>query len=364
MRDPAGIGGPALGAAATSAALLVVALHCQPAASRAHPPAVHLPTARPVAAVPPWADGALPVDSTTAVEMRNVDFHVAEGVVLRIRQLRGEMRSKDGGPIVFDDRDSFVLRLTSAEVGLTGADLSALMNRHVFGYKGAPLKRLRVSTRGSQIRQVGILHKVVDIPFDILADVSATPDGSIRIHPTHIEIFGVEGEGLMRALNTTLEKLLDVSKAKGVRVRGNDLLLDPDSLLPPPAIRGRVTAVRVDGDQLVQRFGTAGDSAGAARHSLAPPDSSAANYMFYRGGTLRFGKLSMADAEMQIVDLDPSDPFGFDLQHYTTQLVAGHSRTLPDLALEVFMPDIDDASRGERSLPVVGEAAHTARRRR
>jgi hypothetical protein len=34
-----------------------------------------------------------------------VDFHVAPGVVLRIRRLRGEMASKEPGqPIVFDER--------------------------------------------------------------------------------------------------------------------------------------------------------------------------------------------------------------------------------------------------------------------
>jgi hypothetical protein len=78
--------------------------------------------------------------------------------------------------------------------------------------------------------------------------------------------------------------------------------------------------------------------------------------MFYRGGTLRFGKLSMADADMQIVDLDPGDPFEFDLEHYTTQLVAGYSRTPPDLGLEVYMPDIDDASKRATPMPAVGVA--------
>jgi hypothetical protein len=59
--------------------------------------------------------------------------------------------------------------------------------------------------------------------------------------------------------------------------------------------------------------------------------------MYYEGGTLRFGKLLMLDAEMQIVDLDPSDPFKFDLDRYARQLVAGYSRSLADGGLEVFM---------------------------
>ena len=76
-------------------------------------------------------------------------------------------------------------------------------------------------------------------------------------------------------------------------------------------------------------------------HALVPPDTKAPNYMFYKGGTLRFGRLLMLDAEMQIVDLDPEDVFRFDLSRYNEQLVAGYERTLADGGLEVWMRDVD-----------------------
>ena len=59
----------------------------------------------------------------TRVSMRNVDFFVDSAVVLHIRRLDGTMRSKEGGPILFDDKNSFVFAIDTAEVGLTGADL-------------------------------------------------------------------------------------------------------------------------------------------------------------------------------------------------------------------------------------------------
>jgi hypothetical protein len=294
-------------------------------------------------APPAPAPSGAPDDVATQVEMHNVHFVVAQGIVLRIRNLHGEMRSKRGGPVVFDDKESFEIHLRSAEVGLTAADLGALMNDYVFAYKGSPLKRLVVTVHGKQIRQRGVMHKVVDIPFDITADVSAMPDGRIRIHPTDTRIFHVEGDGLMRALGVRLDKLLDLRGSKGASVKGNDIFLEPDSLLPAPTIRGHVTAVRIDGDELVQQFGP--PERAPSEGGLHPPDKSAENYMFYRGGTLRFGKLLMLDAEMQIVDADPKDPFRFDIDHYSKQLVAGYSRTLPSMGLEVFMPDIDDAER-------------------
>ena len=42
----------------------------------------------------------------------------------------------------------------------------------------------------------------------------------------------------MRAFGLSLQKILDLSKAKGVTVKGNDLFLDPVKILPPPAIEG------------------------------------------------------------------------------------------------------------------------------
>jgi hypothetical protein len=55
----------------------------------------------------------------------------------------------------------------------------------------------------------------------------------------------------------------------------------------------------------------------------------------------------MLDAEMQIVDLDPSDVFRFDLSRYNKQLVAGYERTLADGGLEVWMRDVDKLKEGE-----------------
>ena len=276
----------------------------------------------------------------TRVAMRNVNFYVAPDVVLRIRHLQGTMRSKDGGPVVFDDKHSFVLQLDDAEVGLTGKDLSALMNGYVFNYKGSPLSHLSVRMSGSELVQKGLLRKGVSIPFEIHAQVSVTPEGLIRLHPTKTLIFGVNGETLLDALHLKLDRLMDLKGSHGASVKGNDIFLQPDSLLPAPAIQGRVASVRVEGDQLVQVFAPA---AGVpARALLVPPDSAAPAYMYYKGGSLRFGKLVMLDADMQIVDLARDASFSFDLDRYKEQLVAGYSRTLADQGLEVFMRDVDD----------------------
>jgi hypothetical protein len=271
-------------------------------------------------------------DTVTQVAMRDVNFYVMPNAALRIRKLRGTMRSLQGGPVLFDDKHAFVIHMNYAEIGLNGTDITTLMNDYIFAYPGAPLKRLHVHTSGSQVVQTGIMHKILDIPFEITADVSVTPEALIRLRPVKTKILGVDGDKLMRAFGLSLQKILDLSKAKGVTVKGNDLFLDPVMILPPPAIEGHITAIRVEGDELVQTFGTLAEST-----PLPQPDTSASAYIFFKGGTLHFGKLLMLDAEMQIVDLRPTGWFSFDLDMYKDQLVAGYERTLPDLGLEVHM---------------------------
>jgi hypothetical protein len=276
--------------------------------------------------------------------MRNVDFFVDTAVVLHIRHLDGTMRSKEGGPILFDDKNSFVFAIDTAEVGLTGADLTTLLNKYVFGYKGSPLTHLHLRTEGDHVVQTGRMHKLITISFEITATMDVTPEGLIRIHPTKTKIMGVNGAKLMKFLGLDLEKLLDLKGATGASVHGNDLFLDPAKILPPPAIEGHVSSVHVDGDEVVQVFGSTGPH--ARFRALVPPDTKAPNYMYYKGGVLRFGRLLMLDAEMQIVDLDPSDVFRFDLSRYNAQLVAGYERTLADGGLEVWMRDVDKLKEG------------------
>jgi hypothetical protein len=282
------------------------------------------------------------VDSTTIVQMQNVDFFVDPQIPLRIRALNGKMRSRAGGPIVFDDKRSFVISVDAANVGLTGPALSVLLNKYVFGFKGSPLTNLRVTMSGNHIIQKGTLHKVASMPFEIRAELSVTPDGRIRIHPIRTEILGLHVDKLMKGLGLSLEKIVNLSRAKGATVDGNDIFLSPNAILPPPEIEGRVTAVRIEGDQLMMTYGSA-----ATVSRIPVPDPAAANYMYYRGGTLQFGKLMMLEADMFITDLDPADAFRFDLDRYQPQLVAGYSRTLASGGLEVWMRDIDKLGRGK-----------------
>ncbi|HVR97250.1 MAG TPA: hypothetical protein VMW27_11590 [Thermoanaerobaculia bacterium] len=275
--------------------------------------------------------------------MKNVIFRIDPEVTLEIRHLRGELvPTHEGEPPWFDDPGSFVLDIAEGEIAVTAQSMSALLNRYVFTGKDAPVRDVEIEIVGNHLRQSSTLQKKVKVRAVLEGDLSATPEGDIRLHPTSIKAEGLPVKGLLDLFDVELDELMKTQKSRGVGVEGNDLLLDPERLLPPPRIRGRITAVRIEPGRIVQIFG--GGSPGSR---LKPSLPEAANYMFYSGHELSFGKLTMHDSDLQIVDMDPDDPFHFYLKELQSQLVAGYSKTMPDRGLVAYMPDFDEL--GKRS---------------
>jgi hypothetical protein len=286
---------------------------------------------------------------STWIEMRNVLLHIDDRGVIRIERLRGQVVTDRGEPAVLDDAKSFTIRVTRGTTRLTGDDLASLLNSVVFAYDGAPLKKMRARMEGNAVVLSGTLRKGVSLPFSITATPTLEPDGRVRMHPTRTRILGINGAALMKALGLKLDNLIDLKKARGAVVEGNDILLDPTQILPPPAIEGRLESIGVVGDELVQTFVTTPLDSIFERY--VQPDSLQPNFVYFRGGRLRFGKLEMIDTDLQIIDADQHDPFDLYLAKYNRQLVAGTSRNLENYGLRVVMPDFGDLGAGH-SAPV------------
>jgi hypothetical protein len=305
-----------------------------PAASPVPSAAMGPPTEEPrPAPVPVVAGGSV------RVEMKNVHMHMTERVVLKIHSLRGVLlRTDKSRPPVFDDKASFVIRIDAGEIAMSTASLTALMNDYVFNYRKAPIKELEITTdEKGRLEQEGVLDKGVDVPFKVKAILMPTPDGRIRVKAKSIKAAGLPVKGLMGLLGIEMDDMVKIQAGRGIAVEDNDFILDPQQMLPAPRIRGNVTAVRIEADQVVQVFGK-----GPAPGRRLCPYSRYPNYMYFRGGNLRFGKLTMAGADLALIDQDPKDPFDFNLDHYNDQLVAGYSKNTPNKGLKTFMPDADE----------------------
>jgi hypothetical protein len=264
------------------------------------------------------------------VQMRNLLYRVTDRASISVARLDGELRPTSEATIPsFDDKKSFAITIRSAEISISADALTTILNQQVFAAPDAPLRDIQIRAHGTGVKITGKMHSKGDVPFETDGSLSATPQGEVRIHSEHVKAAHLPVKGLMDLLGVRIADLIKTDKIHGLRIEGDDLILNPTAILPPPRIEGRISAIAVRGNQIVQTFGG------------KPPDTHGrtGNYMSYQGGQLKFGKLTMSPTDLVLIDPDPRDPFDFSFTHYKDQLVAGYTKNTPQDGLRVYMPD-------------------------
>jgi hypothetical protein len=246
--------------------------------------------------------------------------------------MRGHFASVGRDVAYLDDKRSYSVFVDSGEVAIDLASLNALMARSMGGDK-SNVDKLRVSIKDGTLRQQGVIDSAINVPFKATSVVSATPDGRIRVSTKSVRGFGLPLRPVMSLFRIRMDNLVKTAPGSGVETDGNDLIVDPAVVIPAPSVRGRLTSVRIDGDRMVQTFGK---GAPAVQPSLSP------NHIYWRGSQLSFGKLTMTETDLELVDLDPKDPFDFSVDNWNAQLVVGYSKTMPNRGLRAYMPDYND----------------------
>ena len=274
-----------------------------------------------------------PSENSGAVkaEMRNVMYHFTNDIEVHIMQLEGKLVPRKEIPI-FDDKESFILEIDAATISMSTDALSHVLNEHIFVGKDAPLKDLAVTTEGNQLKIKGKLAHKGNVPFEVEGEIQVTPEGKIRLHAKHMKAAHIPVKGFLDLFGVKVADLINTKKVRGVSVEKDDIILDPEQILPPPQIRGKLTGITAENGQITQVFG----SGTAPAHFTG-----ARNFMAYQGAVLRFGKLTMNDADLVLIDEDSKDPFDFFLDHYREQLVAGYTKTTPQFGLRVYMVDFN-----------------------
>ena len=268
------------------------------------------------------------------VDMANVDLHITSDVTLHIMQMHGSFTPVDRDVTYLDDKRSYTVFVDSGEVAIDLASLNALMARSMAGDK-SNVDKLRVSIKDGTLRQQGVIDSAINVPFKATSDVSATRDGRIRVSTKSVRGFGLPLRPVMSLFRIKMDNLVKTAPGSGVETDGNDLIVDPAVVIPAPAVRGRLTNVRIEGDRMVQTFGS-GTGRAASLPALSP------NHIYWRGSQLSFGKLTMRETDLELVDMDPKDAFDFSIDHWNAQLIEGYSKTLPNRGLRAFMPDYND----------------------
>jgi hypothetical protein len=165
-----------------------------------------------------------------------------------------------------------------------------------------------------------------------LGQISALPDGRIRIHVTKINVLKIPFKALLGGLHISVSDLFNSKDIAGLQVAGNDIFLDTQKLLPPPHIRGQLSAVRVVNPDLEAVYGNAESEAARVEQWR--------NFLRLAGGTIDFGKLTMHHVDLVMIDISNKPWFDLDLTNYQKQLVNGYTRMTPQAGLQIFMPDL------------------------
>jgi hypothetical protein len=268
------------------------------------------------------------------VQMHNVMYHFTDQIAVHLINVGGSLVPTSPGHIpVFDDKNSFKLQITAAEMTMDPQSLANVLNTHVFDAKDAPLKDISITIENNRLKVKGKLHKKGDIGFETEGQLSPTSDGKIRLHAEKIKALHLPVKGLMDLFGIDIADLIKNGKVRGVQAEKDDLILDPAEILPPPQISGKITDIHLEGNNIVQIFGEP--------KKYPWIKVAAQNYMAYRGNKLQFGKLLMSDTDLVLIDPAPKDPFDFYLDRYKDQLVAGYSKTTPTFGLNVYMVDFN-----------------------
>jgi hypothetical protein len=264
-------------------------------------------------------------------EMHNVLFHMTDRSAALLENVSGELRPTGKNElIVFDDKTSFDMHVTDGTMSITPRALATVMNEYVFARDDAPLKdiTIEINREKDQLIVKGKLHGKGDLPFETAGTLSVDPDGRLRIHTEKVKALHVPVKKVMALFGVDLANLVSTSKIPGMDTDKNDLLMDLGELLPPPHIRGKVSSVRLGNNAIITVFGDGG------KRSVEK-----ANYMQLEGNRVQFGKLTMENTDLTVLDLDPADPLDWDQDHYKEQLEAGYSKLTETFGLRSYVKD-------------------------
>jgi hypothetical protein len=285
-------------------------------------------------------------DRVIHVYMERVLFRVMDNVVLQISSLDGALVPARRNTVVsLDDKNSFSLIVQTATTSISSTDLASLANSFILPHAKTPLKNLSLTFNPDQsIQMKWDFHKVVDVPFSATATLHVTSDGNIRMHLANMTVAGVIHQNLLDALGIKVSKVAQPKRKQSFQIVGNDIVFPIDQMFPPPRVSGHLQDVDISGNQLNLIFGGGQQRAAQGKSAAENASVKVGSYIYFRGGTMKFGLLTMSPVDLELVPLKPDRErlFEFSVDQYYQQLVAGDSKSLPTKGLLVYMADNRD----------------------
>ena len=278
--------------------------------------------------------------SSVALEARNVDFYLDDEVGYHVKHLKAALEPVEPGePVDFDDPEQYVIHILSGEVLIRPQDLDALFNNYVLTYEPRALSSVENHTRKDTLevtvgaRLFRFIPPVGGLPTTLSGPIKVAEDNWLVYTPDSVSQFGMPVKGLIDTAQLSLAALTPFDRT-GVKLEGNQLLMNPETLFPPPRLKiDRITDAQLGDDGLTLTFGSDTSDAG-----YVDPPEPADSYIWLQSGDARFYSTLLVNANLQLMS-DSDEPLDFHLYHYRAQSAAGTIRSKRDGALIVRVPN-------------------------
>jgi len=280
----------------------------------------------------------LPAEQTYTV-LKNIFLRVDPEIGVFVKHLEGRMEAKrQGDPIIYGDVRSFTTHVARGEMVIDQENITRLKNKYTFNFPETPIKNVNVEFMPGRIKMSGMLKQVIWVNFSMEGSLTPTPEGKILLTPDSIKVAGLQMKSLMDIIGLTTSKMISIGPERGLTFVGNNVILDPSNLFPPPKMEGRVVGVKVNQGNMSLLF-----DSGTRIPPRNLPDTSAQNYIHVYGGRVLIMNELHYGAEMQMIDLNQSNHFDFFLSEYLQHLRAGYVKVGNELGtLITMMPDYND----------------------
>lgn len=275
---------------------------------------------------------------TTRFMARNVLYRLDPNVSMFLTDMNADVVLKDPTlPFVPANKTDYAIQVHHAIVDKGAGDLEALMNTYVFSDRDSPIRNVKMSFKGDRLVMAGEMKKGVWLKFEMEGTMAATQDGKIRMTPVVVKSAGLRVDGLMKLIGLEMAKLLKMKEEKGLIMDGNEIIMDPSKLYPPPALIGHVTVAAVRNNMLHIEMDD-----GKARPWPEVPVTNTRSQLLMWGGDVLINAVLNLNAKMQVLDATPATPMVFALDRYREQLEAGF--VIPTRAghLIAYVPDVLD----------------------
>lgn len=264
----------------------------------------------------------------TLMFARNVNFRFVGNIGFAIRDMAVAIKPKvPSQPAVLDDPKSFDLQVLAGHILVSPAQLTALMNEHVFNSPDAILRNLKIKTLKHRLFLAGELKMGREwTPFSL--EGGTRLDGQRLIFEPDMISTDNNPPVSLKGSSGSLEELLSLN-IPGIKLVKSTMYMEPELLFPPPRLKLDIASASLDESGLSMAF----TSQVEPTHPALPQASG--SYMLLSGGDVKFLRVLAVNSLVEIIPADRGEQLDFSLYDYRKQMVAGDFGFRPNGAVIV-----------------------------